>query len=55
VLHDSEEIAGRAVTMALSGEVASVCVHGDSPGAVTSATLVRRALEEAGLQLRSFV
>ena len=55
VLHDSEEIAGRAVTMALSGEVASVCVHGDSPGAVTSATLVRRALEEAGLELRSFV
>lgn len=55
VIHDPHEIAGRAVTMALSDEVVSVCVHGDSPGAVVNATQVRRALETAGLTLRSFL
>ena len=29
----------------------SVCVHGDSPGAVAMATAVRRGLEEAGVRV----
>lgn len=55
VHHEPSVIAARALEMARSGQVASVCVHGDSPAAVRSAAEVRRALETAGLRLRSFV
>lgn len=55
VHHEPDLIAARALEMARSGEVASVCVHGDSPAAVQSAAQVRRTLEGAGLALRSFV
>lgn len=54
VHHEPAVIAARALQMARSGGVASVCVHGDSPGAVRSAAEVRRTLESAGLTLRSF-
>ncbi|HSP60249.1 MAG TPA: 5-oxoprolinase subunit PxpA [Ornithinimicrobium sp.] len=46
VLSDADEIAARAVALAAS--VDSLCVHGDSPGAVATAAAVRRALEAAG-------
>ena len=49
VLHDPEAVAGRAV--ALAPGVDSVCVHGDSPGAVATAAAVRAALEGAGYDL----
>jgi UPF0271 protein len=52
VLHDPEVIAARAVELALSGQVDSVCVHGDSPSAVLSARAVRGALESAGFDVR---
>jgi len=39
----------------LAGDMASVCVHGDSPGAVAHAHAVRRALEAAGYRLASFL
>ena len=55
VFHDPDEIAGRAVEMARAGEVASLCLHGDSPGAVASAAAARAALEGAGFVLRRFV
>ena len=48
---DARHIAERAVELA--AQVDSVCVHGDSPGAVAAATAVRRALEAAGLDVRS--
>lgn len=54
VHHEPSVIAERALEMARSGAVASVCVHGDSPSAVHSAAEVRRTLELAGLSLRSF-
>ncbi|MGA8847982.1 MAG: 5-oxoprolinase subunit PxpA [Nocardioides sp.] len=50
VLDDSAEIARRAVALAPS--VASLCVHGDTPGAVEHARACRAALEEAGFVLR---
>jgi UPF0271 protein len=50
VLTDADEIAARAVELAPS--VDSLCVHGDTPGAVGHARAVRRALEAAGYQLR---
>ena len=66
VLHDADEVAARMVTLARSGtveavdgstvrvEAESICVHGDSPGAVAMAQAVRAALVDAGVQLRSF-
>ncbi|MGV9797913.1 LamB/YcsF family protein [Mycobacterium sp. NPDC003449] len=67
VLHDTEEIAERAVTMVTAGRVSavdgtdipvtveSVCVHGDSPGAVRIAASVRDRLLAEGVELSPFV
>lgn len=66
VLHDPAEIAARVVRIATEGRVTaidgseievdarSVCVHGDTPGAVEIATRVRAELLAAGVELRSF-
>jgi 5-oxoprolinase (ATP-hydrolysing) subunit A len=66
VLHDPDAIAERVVAMVAGGRIAavdgsdlaitaeSVCVHGDSPGAVAIAVAVRDALTAAGVTLRSF-
>ncbi|OMC33908.1 hypothetical protein A5739_06530 [Mycobacterium colombiense] len=66
VLHDPAEIADRVATMVTSGQVTatdgtqlamkpeSVCVHGDSPGAVQIATAVRHRLEASGIEIRAF-
>jgi 5-oxoprolinase (ATP-hydrolysing) subunit A len=53
VLTDADEIAARAVSLATAADprIDSVCVHGDTPGAVANARAVRRALEAAGLRL----
>ncbi|WP_121253005.1 5-oxoprolinase subunit PxpA [Nocardioides ferulae] len=51
VLTDVARIARRAVELA--AQVHSVCVHGDTPGAVAHAQAVRRELERAGYLLRS--
>ena len=51
VLDDSDAIAARAVELARG--VGSLCVHGDTPGAVEHARAVRAALEAAGLVLRA--
>jgi 5-oxoprolinase (ATP-hydrolysing) subunit A len=48
LVEGAEAIAANAVRMAQEGEVRSLCVHGDSPGAVDAAWAVRSALEEAG-------
>jgi UPF0271 protein len=50
VLSEADEIAARAVELA--AVVASVCVHGDTPGAVANAAAVRSALEAAGYVLQ---
>lgn len=67
VLHDAEQIAARVVRMAVEGvveavdgslvdvEPESICVHGDTPGALEIAGRVRGALEEAGLRVGSFL
>jgi UPF0271 protein len=66
VLTDVDEIARRAVRMAVDGEVLAVdgsivavrarslCMHGDTPGAVDIARAVRAALDIAGLDVRRF-
>ncbi|MFC5178832.1 5-oxoprolinase subunit PxpA [Nocardioides taihuensis] len=50
LVDDVDEVAANAVRLA--AVVDSVCVHGDSPGAVAHATAVRRALEVAGYRLQ---
>jgi UPF0271 protein len=67
VLTDPAEIAARAVAIVCDSQVValdgsaitltarSVCVHGDTPGAVAIAVAVRDALAAAGVSLRSFV
>ncbi|HEX3932489.1 MAG TPA: 5-oxoprolinase subunit PxpA [Nocardioides sp.] len=47
------EVAAQAVRLAPT--VASLCVHGDSPGAVRHALAVRRALEEASFTVTGFL
>jgi UPF0271 protein len=48
LVEGADAIAANAVEMARAGEVRSLCVHGDSPGAVEAAAAVRAALAEAG-------
>lgn len=66
VLRDPDEIADRVVSMVTAGRVAavdgstipitveSVCVHGDSEGAVQIATAVRERLLAEGVDLSPF-
>jgi len=65
VLHDADVIAARVVQMVVEGTVEaidgtllelrpqSVCLHGDTPGAVTIATAVRGVLDAAGVRVTS--
>jgi UPF0271 protein len=55
LVHDSDQIAANAVALAAAGEVRTVCVHGDSPGAVMTAHAVRRALLDAGHDVRPWL
>jgi UPF0271 protein len=66
LLHDPADISARMVRMVTTGRLRSVdgadiavsarsiCVHGDSPGAVAMAVALRRSLIEAGVQIRAF-
>ncbi|AXE39482.1 LamB/YcsF family protein [Acidipropionibacterium virtanenii] len=66
VLHDPAEIGRRVVRMAADHQVVaadgsvldldadSVCVHGDTPGAVGIAAAVRSALTDAGIEVTRF-
>jgi UPF0271 protein len=40
--------------LALEVSPRSVCVHGDTPGAVTLAAAIRAALDQAGVALAPF-
>ena len=67
VLHDTDAIAERMLRLVQTGDVESItgrsvpvqadsiCVHGDSPGAVEMARRIRARLEQAGVALRPFV
>ncbi|SCE79476.1 LamB/YcsF family protein [Micromonospora chokoriensis] len=66
VISDPEQVAERAVRMAVERVVVavdgtvipcsvdSICVHGDTPGAVSAAELVRATLIDAGVSLAPF-
>jgi UPF0271 protein len=65
LLGDPAVVARRALHLALEGRVldvdghpmevvaASLCLHGDSPGAVAMARAVRAALDEHGIEVRA--
>jgi UPF0271 protein len=48
------EAAEQALALARAGEVRSICVHGDSPGAADLAAQVRAALIDAEFTIRRF-
>lgn len=64
---DPEQVAARAVRLATDGvveavdgtlvrlDVETLCLHGDTPGAVASAAAVRAALERGGVRVAPFV
>lgn len=66
VLHDAAEVTERMVRLAQDGTLTavdgstvrihaeSICVHGDTPGAVSMARAVRRGLEDAGVGVQAF-
>ncbi|XXF09385.1 LamB/YcsF family protein [Pseudomonas sp. D2-3] len=66
VLHDAAQVARRMLRLVQSGEVEaidgsvtrieadSICVHGDSPGAIQMAREVRQLLERSGVSLSAF-
>jgi 5-oxoprolinase (ATP-hydrolysing) subunit A len=66
VLRDPDQVAARALRMATEGrvetvgggevavEIRSLCVHGDTPGALAMAKAVRAALDRAGVRLEAF-
>ncbi|MGO4245989.1 5-oxoprolinase subunit PxpA [Micrococcaceae bacterium Sec5.1] len=66
VLHDPAAVVAQAVRLATRKEVVAVdgtvvpvsadslCIHGDTPGAVNMAAAVRAGLEEAGVEIEAF-
>jgi UPF0271 protein len=66
VLHDPDLVAARMLRLATEGvieavdgtplrlEAGSICVHGDSPGAVAMARHIRETLVQAGVTIASF-
>lgn len=67
VHHELDAVVAQSLRLALHGEIVaidgtvltigaeSICLHGDTPGAVSMALAVRAALQEAGVRIRSFV
>ncbi|HYI55409.1 MAG TPA: 5-oxoprolinase subunit PxpA [Microlunatus sp.] len=55
LITDVDLAAERAVDAARAGVADSLCLHGDSPGAVTMGAKVRAALLDAGIELVPFV
>ncbi|RJS91137.1 LamB/YcsF family protein [Salinisphaera sp. Q1T1-3] len=66
LIKDDETIVANMIRLAEDGVIIardgtqvrvaaeSICVHGDSPGAVTTAQAVRRALDDAGITIAAF-
>lgn len=66
VLHDPEQVAERVLRMVRAGavetiagtrlpmEIGSICVHGDSPGAIEMAAKIRKRLTGAGVEIKAF-
>jgi 5-oxoprolinase (ATP-hydrolysing) subunit A len=53
-LHEPCEIEERVIALVSEGRVATLCIHGDEPGAVATATLVRGVLTAHAISVCSF-
>ena len=65
VIHDVEEVVGRSIKMVVEGKATAIngqeievqadtlCLHGDTPGAVEMAAALRTGLEAAGVEIVS--
>ncbi|MCX7780895.1 MAG: LamB/YcsF family protein [Negativicutes bacterium] len=66
VIHDAQEVAERILKLVTTGKVQTIngseielkaqtiCVHGDTPGAVDMIKALRQRLEQAGIEIRPF-
>ena len=62
IIESSEDVAAHAVSLAQAGirvgardmRVDTLCLHGDHPAAAQNARLVRKALEESGIEIVAF-
>jgi UPF0271 protein len=66
VLHDADDVAARVLRMVEAGavetidgdmlpmEIGSICVHGDTAGAIQMAAAIRQRLTDAGIAIKSF-
>ncbi len=66
VIHDPQTVVERVVRLVREGRVRShdgvdiplnartLCLHGDTPGAVALARAIRQGLEDAGVEVRAF-
>ena len=54
LLTNAPAVAAQSLRLARSGQVDSLCVHGDTPGAPLLAQAVRAELEGAGFCVRAF-
>ncbi len=64
VIHDSEEVVARSLKLAAEGKVTAsdgkdidfdadtICLHGDTPGAVELAASVKKKLADAGIDIK---
>ncbi len=67
VLHDTADVVEHVLRVTMDSKIKttdgtlidvnadSICLHGDSPGAVEMSAAVRSALDEAGITIKSFV
>ncbi len=54
LITESHEAAAQALALAGRGDLDTLCVHGDTPGAAAIARRVRAMLEDAGYEVRPF-
>lgn len=52
LIRDPAEAAGQALRLAEKGNVQTICIHGDTPGAVEIAATVSEALRTSGMVIR---
>jgi UPF0271 protein len=55
VLDDPREVEAQVIRLVTEGKVATLCIHGDDPRAVSNARLVRNVLEQHGIAIQPFV
>ena len=67
VLHEADEISERVLEWLAGGEISandgtrisvnaqSICLHGDTPGAVASAASIHQRCKEAGFEIKSWL